>query len=515
MYLVFLADDEEMSANAESDYGVTPEQQVVEEQIIDPAAAQASDLAAEDTLSMAPAGSEHPEDIFPDVEIHNSVSVSSPTEPSSLPSADVQPELEVPEEAGEAEVAPEEEESRAHEEMFSTVEHLDGNQEQNLEELTEEPEMRQQDGMAEVEADALEACKNESTNDVPGEEAAGEVREAPEVEGAAGPGQTETREQGDGESAEEPYSPRTRSMLKRKAMKRRPCSLPVSELETVIASACAEPETPRSHYIRIHHLLHSLPSAQQRCNSQEDEEALDPESSEDVTLKSTEDKEEEVEENEEGTSEAQSPSIVPECPGPCCRRTLPRSLSIERLSELTQLLDGESLSPPIPRFPDSEDGEMESARGGLRGPRESECELCDTSCYSTSCYSTSCYSTSCYSNSGNEGRNRFCSHTRLSSVDSTRLSESTVFSSQEEEEEENSAFESAPDLQSPEVRDLGDGSPQCRVERAEGGQWSEEQGDQSPVAGPSVRAPGKKEYISRMIYSTGLRVQLAIKLLLE
>uniref|UniRef100_A0AAQ4PR28 HECT-type E3 ubiquitin transferase n=1 Tax=Gasterosteus aculeatus aculeatus TaxID=481459 RepID=A0AAQ4PR28_GASAC len=40
--------------------------------------------------------------------------------------------------------------------------------------------------------------------------------------------------------------------------KTRPCSLPVSELETVIASACGEPETPRSHYIRIHHLLHSL-----------------------------------------------------------------------------------------------------------------------------------------------------------------------------------------------------------------------------------------------------------------
>lgn len=43
--------------------------------------------------------------------------------------------------------------------------------------------------------------------------------------------------------------------------KTRPCSLPVSELETVIASACSEPETPRSHYIRIHHVLHSLPSA--------------------------------------------------------------------------------------------------------------------------------------------------------------------------------------------------------------------------------------------------------------
>ncbi|KAK1875365.1 E3 ubiquitin-protein ligase HECW1, partial [Dissostichus eleginoides] len=71
----------------------------------------------------------------------------------------------------------------------------------------------------------------------------------------------------------------------------------MSELETVIASACGEPETPRSHYIRIHHLLHSLPSAQHRAPSQEEEE-------------------------------------VPECPGPCCRCSLPRSLSIERLSEL-------------------------------------------------------------------------------------------------------------------------------------------------------------------------------------
>lgn len=51
--------------------------------------------------------------------------------------------------------------------------------------------------------------------------------------------------------------------------KTRPCSLPVSELETVIASACGDPETPRSHYIRIHHLLHSLPSA--RAPSQEKE----------------------------------------------------------------------------------------------------------------------------------------------------------------------------------------------------------------------------------------------------
>uniref|UniRef100_A0A6Q2ZFL4 HECT-type E3 ubiquitin transferase n=1 Tax=Esox lucius TaxID=8010 RepID=A0A6Q2ZFL4_ESOLU len=61
------------------------------------------------------------------------------------------------------------------------------------------------------------------------------------------------------EEDEECCSLRIRTTPRRK---NRPCSLPVSELETVIASACGEPETPRSHYIRIHRLLHSLPSAQ-------------------------------------------------------------------------------------------------------------------------------------------------------------------------------------------------------------------------------------------------------------
>ncbi|XP_071386404.1 E3 ubiquitin-protein ligase HECW1-like [Centroberyx affinis] len=267
--------------------------------------------------------------------------------------------------------------------------------------------------------------------------------------------------------------------------KNRPCSLPVSELETVIASACGEPETPRSHYIRIHHLLHSLPSAQQRAPSQDEEdEAGDGESttitqdttSTSPTLKTSKDGEEEGQEDEEEEEEdtTHSPSQVPECPGPCCRRSLPRSLSIERLSELNQLLDGERggrgggeggdrrLSPSCPG---SEEGNYTNGggRGGVgsasRPPGENECELCDNSCYSTSCYSTSCYSTSCYSNSGYEGRSR-CSHTRLSSVDSTRLSGSTVFSSQDEDEdeEENSAFESVPDaVHSPESREAGGG----------------------------------------------------------
>uniref|UniRef100_A0A7N6F9H3 HECT-type E3 ubiquitin transferase n=1 Tax=Anabas testudineus TaxID=64144 RepID=A0A7N6F9H3_ANATE len=198
--------------------------------------------------------------------------------------------------------------------------------------------------------------------------------------------------------------------------KNRPCSLPVSELETVIASACGEPETPRSHYIRIHHLLHSLPSAQQRPPSQEEEESgegqntssIQDTTSTSVTLKTSIDREEkgQKDEEEEDTTHPYS-----------CTHNL--------------------LKYQISRFT--------FCGSPHRPPGENECEFCDTSCYSTSCYSTSCYSTSCYSNSGYEGRSRFCSHTRLSSVDSNRLSGSTVFSSQDEEEDEENAFESVPD----------------------------------------------------------------------
>uniref|UniRef100_A0A8C7GGC6 HECT-type E3 ubiquitin transferase n=1 Tax=Oncorhynchus kisutch TaxID=8019 RepID=A0A8C7GGC6_ONCKI len=259
-------------------------------------------------------------------------------------------------------------------------------------------------------------------------------------------------------------SPPMRSALRRK---NRPCSLPVSELETVIASSCGDPETPRTHYIRIHHLLHSLPSAHQRQGSGEEEEGEEEggSSTEEPTIKPTskdgeEGEGEEEEEEGDASQSLASPSQVRECTAPCCRsRTLPRSLSIERLSELNQ---------------------------------GSECELCDNSCYSTSCYSTSCYSTSCYSNSGYEGRNRPCSHTRLSSVDSTRLSESTVFSSQdeEEEEEENSAFESVPDsIQSPDTREPGgDGTTAEWREETEEGTRGES--GESPVAGPSDRTVG-------------------------
>ncbi|KAF7645948.1 hypothetical protein LDENG_00195810 [Lucifuga dentata] len=294
--------------------------------------------------------------------------------------------------------------------------------------------------------------------------------------------------------------------------KNRPCSLPVSELETVIASACGEPETPRSHYIRIHHLLHSLPSAQHRASSQEEEEEMGEQehinTSQDITstspiIKTSKDGEEEEEQEEEEEEEeedtTQSPSQVPACPGPCCHRSLPRSLSIERLSELNQLLEGDRRGGGgddgiPPSCLESEDGDSSHGEGrgvgwsSHRPPGEMECELCDTSCYSTSCYSTSCYSTSCYSNSGYEGRSRFCSHTRLSSVDSNRLSGSTVFSSQDEDEdeEENSAFESVPNaICSPESREAAGARAEWRTGRLKEAKRGEH--GEAAVAGPSDR----------------------------
>lgn len=463
-----------MSVNA--DGAVTPEQQEVEELNIDPLAA--ADLNAKDEDL-----NELNENISQNVEAQNPLPLSSSTKPSSPVHI-----VSGTEESEVAEEAPKDKEYRPLEDLPCTVQ-LTEHQEQIHEELAEELEEVHHAGNSEgreniVEAFGVETADEIGSRDEEVDEEAirlrTEVGDTTELEGATSSEQTEVREEGE---SVEPSSPNTSCMIKRKAMKRRPCSLPVSELETVIASSCTEPETPRSHYIRIHHLLHSLPSAQHGSHSQDDGETIEPHFFEDISLKPAESQKEVADENEEGSSETRSPSIVPECLGPCCRRILPPSLSIERLSELNQLMEGEARS-----CLGSEDGETECGGGGHRVHRESECELCDTSCYSTSCYSTSCYSTSCYSNSGHEGRNRFCSHTRLSSVDSTRLSESTVFSSQEEEEE-NSAFESVTDSgHSPEARELGDIPTHWIEEQNEGGH------SQSPVAGPSVGSPGEEAF---------------------
>ncbi|XP_062337566.1 E3 ubiquitin-protein ligase HECW1 [Osmerus eperlanus] len=218
-----------------------------------------------------------------------------------------------------------------------------------------------------------------------------------EVGGESG-GQVGTGEDEE-EGGDEGCSLRIRTTPRRK---NRPCSLPVSELETVIASACGEPETPRSHYIRIHRLLHSLPSAAQ----------AQPEGMED---------------GEGDAGEAQDPQAgtngLPDdnhrARGP--RRTLPRSLSMERLSDLASLLDSEGRHP----------------QGQVRGRRgiedEEDEEEDDEPCCSNSCY----------------GRGYV--RERGLSLGSARRSEGgSAFSSQEEEMEVGGA----------EGREPGDGSPQ-------------------------------------------------------
>uniref|UniRef100_A0A4W3K6I2 HECT-type E3 ubiquitin transferase n=1 Tax=Callorhinchus milii TaxID=7868 RepID=A0A4W3K6I2_CALMI len=201
---------------------------------------------------------------------------------------------------------------------------------------------------------------------------------------------------------------RLRTAVKRKT---RPCSLPVSELESVIASACGsgEPETPRTHYITLHRLLHSLPSAQLDDDAQEEQGKEFPH---EPLEKETE---EENNTSERDTADLPSDDVSMD-PSSGGRRMLPRSASVEHLSELNQILQNDQ----------------------QRNQSESDASS------STSCQSTSCYdSTTCYSSN----------HTRFSSIDSARLSESIVFSSQEEEDE-NSAFESAPDsTHSPELND--------------------------------------------------------------
>ncbi|KAG1969079.1 E3 ubiquitin-protein ligase HECW1 isoform X2 [Pimephales promelas] len=237
---------------------------------------------------------------------------------------------------------------------------------------------------------------------------------------------------------EEGCSLRIRTTPRRKP---RPCSLPVSELETVIASACGEPETPRSHYIRIHHLLHSLPSTQ----TQPGDAAPDrPQGVE----------EEEEEEEEEGAT-LEPHALTPNGP----RRTLPRSRSHERLSDLIQMLDG-----------DGQPLGAEGQTGVQRSPGESECDLSPVPC---------------------------CSHmahpVRAPSLDSARRSESTVFSSQDDEDEMDRVngilgFEGETE-QGAKKREPGDGS--CQWEEAPDSHVQSPHGimenGESPVAGPSSR----------------------------
>lgn len=295
----------------------------------------------------------------------------------------------------------------------------------------------------------------------------------------------EKSQEEEGASAQEEEEDNKLQLRTTAKRKNRPCSLPVSELETVIASACGEPETPRTHYIRIHNLLHSLPSAQMSSDGEEEQDGGNGgENDEESTVKEALEKEV-VSESETVAAE---PPLGNEAEENFSQSTVPPGTLDEQLSDLNDgLLDGEH-----PRT--GSESESSSRPNG-----DNECDACDTSCYSpscysTSCYSTSCYSTSCYSTSCYDSNNRFSSHTRFSSVDSAKISESTVFSSQDDDEEENSAFESVPDsVQSPELdREQVDGSSQWPDELvAHGGnpQRATESLD-TPIAGPSSRREG-------------------------
>uniref|UniRef100_A0A8C4WCR7 HECT-type E3 ubiquitin transferase n=1 Tax=Gopherus evgoodei TaxID=1825980 RepID=A0A8C4WCR7_9SAUR len=334
------------------------------------------------------------------------------------------------------------------------------------------------------EVDAVPADAIESLESIPGEVlpslSAMDLSEQLALLACTPPPETEDLEkiqdeEGASAQEEEDSKLQLRTTGKRK---NRPCSLPVSELETVIASACGEPETPRTHYIRIHNLLHSLPSAQMSSDGEEEQGGGEDEES---TVKETSEKDVVSESEtlaadpppESGTDEYFSRGIVP------------RSTSVEHLSDLNeQLLDGEH---PMT-------GSESESSSRPYGDSECDTSCYSPSCYSTSCYSTSCYSTSCYSPSCYDSNNRFSSHTRFSSVDSAKISESTVFSSQDDEEEENSAFESVPDsMQSPELdREQVDVSAQWPDELVAHGGNPQRATEtlESTVAGPSNRREG-------------------------
>ncbi|XP_036412790.1 E3 ubiquitin-protein ligase HECW1, partial [Colossoma macropomum] len=259
--------------------------------------------------------------------------------------------------------------------------------------------------------------------------------------------------EGEGEEAEldDGCPLRVRTTPRRK---NRPCSLPVSELETVIASACGEPETPRSHYIRIHHLLHSLPSNQQAREPTENAMGSD---------EPDQPRGEEDEDEDEDEAIILEPHALTPDGMSHPRRTLPRSRSHQRLSDLIQMLDGEGRPPGA-----------ESQAGGQRSPGESEGDLSPVPC---------------------------CSHMvqrgmgpmRAASLDSARRSESTVFSSQEDEDETeavNGILGLEAELQQgAESQELGDGDaqweevPAAHVQSPHGIVGNGE----SPVAGTSSR----------------------------
>ncbi|XP_040209188.1 E3 ubiquitin-protein ligase HECW1 isoform X4 [Rana temporaria] len=161
--------------------------------------------------------------------------------------------------------------------VASTTEKENDPSEVSVPDPEQEPELSiESDTKVEGSADSRADDEEESTGVIHAEE-------------ASLPMETDKNQEKQGEESHDSSQlqdsePKLRNTVKRK---NRPCSLPVSELETVIASACGEPETPRTHYIRIHNLLHSLPSAQMVRDGEEEEEEEDDQNSADMDEEST------------------------------------------------------------------------------------------------------------------------------------------------------------------------------------------------------------------------------------
>ncbi|EPQ10662.1 E3 ubiquitin-protein ligase HECW1 [Myotis brandtii] len=332
------------------------------------------------------------------------------------------------------------------------------------------------------EAPPPELLEDSEAQDRPGDPVAEEAAQESRAGGQEEKGQAaEEAEEGDGH-VPALGAPEDRLQLRASVKrKNRPCSLPVSELETVIASACSDPETPRTHYIRIHTLLHSLPLAQAGSPGEDDGAEEEP------TLKDTVEK--------DGLSDGDTVAAEP----PALEEGLedPEGAT---LGTMAPGLSGvaNSSAPDGDTHPSTgSESDYSPRQGGDHSFEGCDASCCSPSCYSSSCYSTSCYSSSCYSSSCYNG-NRFTSHTRFSSMDSAKISESTVFSSQEEEEEENSAFESVPDsVQSPELdlESVNAAGPWHDQPAAPTGSMNESvartaDGVESPMAGPSNRREG-------------------------
>ncbi|KAJ8336667.1 hypothetical protein SKAU_G00378870 [Synaphobranchus kaupii] len=245
----------------------------------------------------------------------------------------------------------------------------------------------------------------------------------------------------------------------------RPYSLPVSELETVMASDCGEPETPRTHYIRLHRLLHSLPSA--RLSQESD---ADPAPDADPSPDSAPDAD---------PTPAPPPVLTPPPTPPLTLTTPPTpplspppksKPSNPRRPRATRARKGAGSRPRTATAPPpSPGGHFPAACPSSTSPTSPSSWTASARCPATGAPPPKTTAMTdddddddlkpLLQQRGPGGRSYFCDHARFSSLDSTRLSGSTVFSSQEEEEEEeSSAFD-----------------PDCR---------------ESPVAGPSNRTTG-------------------------